>query len=123
MTVFGQVHVPSLGGATAWLGSEPLGPAELRGHVVLVDRPSALTPTEPTTSPGHDAPPGLSDESTLARGALMGGGPALGQARHLEGREPRVSRTETATLSTGTAATSAAAPRPIYAYDASFEGV
>jgi thiol-disulfide isomerase/thioredoxin len=30
-------RMPSLGGATAWLNSEPLGPAELRGHVVLVD--------------------------------------------------------------------------------------
>jgi len=29
--------MPSLGGATGWLGSEPLGPAELRGHVVLVN--------------------------------------------------------------------------------------
>ena len=29
--------MPSLGGATEWLGSEPLGPAELRGHVVLVN--------------------------------------------------------------------------------------
>jgi thiol-disulfide isomerase/thioredoxin len=29
--------MPSLGGATTWLNSEPLGPAELRGHVVLVD--------------------------------------------------------------------------------------
>lgn len=28
---------PSLGGATEWLNSEPLGPAELRGRVVLVD--------------------------------------------------------------------------------------
>jgi thiol-disulfide isomerase/thioredoxin len=28
---------PSLGGATGWLNSEPLGPAELDGHVVLVD--------------------------------------------------------------------------------------
>jgi thiol-disulfide isomerase/thioredoxin len=37
MTVFGRVHIPSLGGATAWLNSEPLGPAELRGHVVLVN--------------------------------------------------------------------------------------
>jgi len=35
MTVFGRVHMPSLGGATEWLNSEPLGPAELRGHVVL----------------------------------------------------------------------------------------
>jgi thiol-disulfide isomerase/thioredoxin len=31
------VHIPSLGGATAWLESEPLGPAELRGRVVLVN--------------------------------------------------------------------------------------
>jgi hypothetical protein len=29
--------MPSLTGATAWLGSEPLAPAELRGHVVLVN--------------------------------------------------------------------------------------
>jgi thiol-disulfide isomerase/thioredoxin len=35
--VFAHVHMPSLGGATEWLDSEPLGPAELRGHVVLVD--------------------------------------------------------------------------------------
>ena len=28
------LHMPSLGGATEWLNSEPLGPAELRGHVV-----------------------------------------------------------------------------------------
>jgi thiol-disulfide isomerase/thioredoxin len=31
------VHMPSLDGATGWLGSEPLGPAELRGHAVLVN--------------------------------------------------------------------------------------
>jgi thiol-disulfide isomerase/thioredoxin len=29
--------MPSLGGAAEWLNSAPLGPAELRGHVVLVD--------------------------------------------------------------------------------------
>jgi thiol-disulfide isomerase/thioredoxin len=29
--------MPSLGGATGWLNSEPVGPAELRGHVVLVN--------------------------------------------------------------------------------------
>jgi thiol-disulfide isomerase/thioredoxin len=29
--------MPSLGGAAEWLNSEPLGPAGLRGHVVLVD--------------------------------------------------------------------------------------
>lgn len=37
MTVFERLHMPSLGGATGWLNSQPLGPAELRGHVVLVD--------------------------------------------------------------------------------------
>jgi thiol-disulfide isomerase/thioredoxin len=37
MTVFERVRMPSLGGATGWLNSEPLGPAELRGRVVLVN--------------------------------------------------------------------------------------
>jgi thiol-disulfide isomerase/thioredoxin len=37
MTVSGRVRMPSLGGATAWLNSEPLDPAGLRGRVVLVD--------------------------------------------------------------------------------------
>ena len=37
MTVFGRLHMPSLGGATEWLQSKPLDPAELRGRVVLVD--------------------------------------------------------------------------------------
>jgi thiol-disulfide isomerase/thioredoxin len=37
MTVSTRLHMPSLGGATEWLNSEPLGTAELRGHVVLVD--------------------------------------------------------------------------------------
>lgn len=37
MTVFQRLHMPSLGGATEWLNSEPLGPAELGGHVVLVN--------------------------------------------------------------------------------------
>src|SRR5215210_2665848 len=32
-----RLHMPSLGGATGWLNSEPLGRGELRGHVVLVD--------------------------------------------------------------------------------------
>jgi thiol-disulfide isomerase/thioredoxin len=31
------LHIPSLGGATVWLNSEPLGPADLRDHVVVVD--------------------------------------------------------------------------------------
>ena len=35
--ITGSLHMPSLGGATGWLNSERLGPAELRGHVVLVD--------------------------------------------------------------------------------------
>jgi thiol-disulfide isomerase/thioredoxin len=37
MAVLGRVHVPALDGATAWLNSEPLSPAELRGRVVLVN--------------------------------------------------------------------------------------
>jgi thiol-disulfide isomerase/thioredoxin len=37
MSVFERVHMPSLEGATEWVGSEPLGPGELRGHVVLVN--------------------------------------------------------------------------------------
>ncbi|WP_236648517.1 MULTISPECIES: redoxin domain-containing protein [Micromonospora] len=32
-----RLHMPSLGGATEWLNTEPLGPAELRGHVALVN--------------------------------------------------------------------------------------
>jgi thiol-disulfide isomerase/thioredoxin len=37
MTVSERLRMPSLGGATGWLNSEPPGPAELRGHVVLVN--------------------------------------------------------------------------------------
>jgi thiol-disulfide isomerase/thioredoxin len=37
MALFERLHMPSLGGATEWLNSEPLGPAELRGHVALVN--------------------------------------------------------------------------------------
>jgi thiol-disulfide isomerase/thioredoxin len=35
--MFGRVRIPSLDGATEWLNSEPLGPADLRGDVVLVN--------------------------------------------------------------------------------------
>jgi thiol-disulfide isomerase/thioredoxin len=37
MTVFERLRMPSLGGATGWLNSEPLGRAEVHGRVVLVD--------------------------------------------------------------------------------------
>ena len=37
MALFERVHMPSFGGATEWLNSEPLGPAGLRGHVVVVN--------------------------------------------------------------------------------------
>jgi thiol-disulfide isomerase/thioredoxin len=37
VSVFSGVHMPSLDGATGWLNSEPLGPAELRDQVVLVN--------------------------------------------------------------------------------------
>jgi hypothetical protein len=30
-------RMPSLDGGTEWLNSKPLGPAELRGHTVLVN--------------------------------------------------------------------------------------
>jgi hypothetical protein len=36
MALFERVRMPSFAGATEWLSSEPRGPAELRGHVVLV---------------------------------------------------------------------------------------
>jgi thiol-disulfide isomerase/thioredoxin len=37
MTMVERLHMPSLGAATGWLNAEPLGPGDLRGHVVLVD--------------------------------------------------------------------------------------
>jgi thiol-disulfide isomerase/thioredoxin len=37
MSVFERVHMPSLDGATVWVNSDPLGPAELLGHVTLVN--------------------------------------------------------------------------------------
>jgi thiol-disulfide isomerase/thioredoxin len=37
MSLFERLRMPSFGGATGWLNSEPLGLAELRGRVVLVD--------------------------------------------------------------------------------------
>jgi thiol-disulfide isomerase/thioredoxin len=35
--VAAPLHMPALDGATEWLNSEPLGPADLRGHVVIVN--------------------------------------------------------------------------------------
>jgi hypothetical protein len=32
MTLFERVHLPTFAGATEWLNSEALGPAELQGH-------------------------------------------------------------------------------------------
>src|SRR4051794_5148750 len=37
MSVFQRVQMPTLDGATEWLNSEPLGSAELRGHVIVVN--------------------------------------------------------------------------------------
>jgi thiol-disulfide isomerase/thioredoxin len=37
MAVSDRLHVPPLEGAAEWLNSEPLGPADLRGRVVLVN--------------------------------------------------------------------------------------
>ena len=63
--MFDRLQLPSLGGATAWLNSEPLGPAELGGHVVLVDfwtltcinwlRAAAVRPRMVTGLPGGRA--------------------------------------------------------------------
>jgi thiol-disulfide isomerase/thioredoxin len=35
--MFERLHMPPFAGAVEWLNSEPLGPADLRGHVVLVN--------------------------------------------------------------------------------------
>jgi thiol-disulfide isomerase/thioredoxin len=37
MSLVERVRMPSFAGATEWLNSEPLGPAELQGHVVLMN--------------------------------------------------------------------------------------
>ena len=37
MSVSDRLHIPAFDGATEWLNSEPLGSAELRGHVVVVN--------------------------------------------------------------------------------------
>jgi hypothetical protein len=37
MTVFEHIEMPSLAGAAEWINSEPLDPAGLRGHVVVVN--------------------------------------------------------------------------------------
>jgi hypothetical protein len=37
MTLFERAHMPAFAGATGWLNSEPLGPAELRGNQLLID--------------------------------------------------------------------------------------
>jgi thiol-disulfide isomerase/thioredoxin len=37
MALFERRHIPPLDGATEWLNSEPLGPSELRGQVVVVN--------------------------------------------------------------------------------------
>jgi thiol-disulfide isomerase/thioredoxin len=37
MNVFARTHMPSLGGATGWLNTEPLETADLRGQPVLVN--------------------------------------------------------------------------------------
>jgi hypothetical protein len=35
--MFERLHLPLFARAAEWLNSEPLGPAALRGHVVLVN--------------------------------------------------------------------------------------
>ena len=41
MAVFGRLRMPSLGGATGWLNSEPLGPAEV-GDPVTVEADATI---------------------------------------------------------------------------------
>ena len=41
-----QQGTPWLGGATGWLNSEPLGPADLRGRVVLVEDETDAEPEQ-----------------------------------------------------------------------------
>ena len=43
-----RVHIPSLGGATEWLNSEPLSPAEL----ARLDRPRGLLDARTPPFPG-----------------------------------------------------------------------
>jgi hypothetical protein len=46
MTVFNRRQMPALDGVTEWLNSEPIGPVELRGHVVIsVDTVFQLDPS------------------------------------------------------------------------------
>jgi hypothetical protein len=35
--MFERLRLPPLAGTAEWLNNEPLGPTELRGHVVLVN--------------------------------------------------------------------------------------
>ena len=37
MAIFDRLRMPTFAGATGWLNSDPLGPDDLRGHVVLAD--------------------------------------------------------------------------------------
>ena len=51
-----RVQMPSLDGATAWLNSESLGPAQLRGHVVLST--SGRSPASTGCGPRRTSGPG-----------------------------------------------------------------
>ena len=55
MTLFERVHLPSFAGATEWLNSEPLGPAELEGHVVLGRRTDSIPVVHAPAPGGMDA--------------------------------------------------------------------
>src|SRR5918999_3707870 len=60
MSVFPRVHMPALDGATEWLNPQPLGPAELRGHVGLVNFERRPPCRPPRSSAPRDKLSGLS---------------------------------------------------------------
>jgi hypothetical protein len=62
MTIFERVQMPSLHNATAWLNSEPLDPAELRGRVVLIDfwTLTCITVAQFATHASDSLPSGMS---------------------------------------------------------------
>jgi hypothetical protein len=55
MTLFERVHMPSFAGATEWLNSEPLGPAELPGQQAGWRQQNQRGPAADHAGPGRGA--------------------------------------------------------------------
>jgi len=49
MTVFERLHMPSLGGATEWLNTEPLGPPSCAAEWLMLVRRGRRTARDVTT--------------------------------------------------------------------------